>query len=100
MDNNKQPDSRIVHFVERLDVAGNASRRNNLMKNFSYDIVTLLYVYDSLMPDVSKRKKFNELKGFMNNRVLEHKEYFEKNNSIKSVYDFLYKIVDKLSSQY
>lgn len=100
MDNNKQPDSRIVHFVERLDVAGDASRRNNLTKNFSYDIVTLLYVYDSLMPDVSKRKKFNELKGFMDNRVLEHEEYFEKNNSIKSVYDFLYKIIDKLSSQY
>lgn len=47
-----------------------------------------------------RKKKFNELKDFTDNRVLEHKEYFEKNNSIKSVYDFLYKIIDKLSSQY
>lgn len=34
------------------------------------------------MPDVSKRKKFNELKDFMAKRVLKHREYFEKNNSI------------------
>lgn len=30
------------------------------------------------MLDVSKRKKFNELKDFMAKRVLKHREYFEK----------------------
>ncbi|MBB1078783.1 Abi family protein [Limosilactobacillus sp. STM2_1] len=99
LDNNKQPDSRIVHFVEELGVIGETSRRNNLTKNFSYDMVTLLYVYASLMPDVSRKEKFKELKDFMEDRVLEHKEYFKNNSEIKSVYSFLYKIIDKLSTQ-
>ena len=96
----KQPDERIVRFIMELDAVGSRARRKNQSQIFSYDILTLLYVYDALMPVGSKKKKFRELKEFMNGRVARNKAYFAGNNQIKSVYSFFSRIIDKLSIKY
>lgn len=100
MEPTKQPDKRIVHFITELRAVGSGARQTNQFKIFSYDIITLLYVYDWLMPTVSKKKKFSELKKFMDERVARNKDYFVGNNQIESVYSFFSRIIDKLSIKY
>ncbi len=96
--NRRQADEHITTFVKNMEIVGTASRRNNLRKIFTNDLVTLLYVYDQIMPDMSKKRKFSELSYLMHDKVIEHAEYFKDNSEIKSTYTFLKKIIDKLNS--
>lgn len=100
MDDSKQPNGLITAFVRQLNVVGQSSRHNNLQKNFSYDIVTLLYVYDYLIPGVSKKKRMVELHEFMHGRVVRNHDYFRGNNKITGTYVFLDKVIDKLAAKY
>lgn len=99
MEDSKQPNELITTFVRELKIVGSTSRRRNLHKIFPYDITTLLYVYNCLMPNVSRKKRFQEIHDFMNGRVIEHQDYFNGNSRIQGVYNFLNKIIDKLNEE-
>ena len=72
------------------------SRVNNLNYKFTNSFVTLLYVYDSLMPDGSKKKRYLELQEFINGRAIKNKRYFQSNTKIVGVYNFHKKVIDNL----
>lgn len=97
MDSSKQPDYQITTFVKNLHVASKKARHNNLHKNFAYEIIVLLFVYNELMPDISKQKRFTQLSQFVHSRVQKHSDYFKDNSEICGVYTFLQKVIDKLS---
>ncbi len=60
-----------------------------------YDFVSLIYVYNEFIStDVVKEKRFKQLKEFFDTRVVKNREYFIKNECIKSAYRFLKKVVD------
>lgn len=63
---------------------------------FSYSFISLLYVYNELINEVPKRKRYKQLEDFMSNRMVRNKEYFENNGKICSVYNFHKKVVDNL----
>lgn len=65
---------------------------------FTYNIVTLLYVYDSLVPHIAKSNRYKELQEFINGRVIRHKDYFYSNSKICGTYNFLKKIIDNLNN--
>lgn len=69
---------------------------NNLKYKFANSFVTLLYVYDELMPEYSKNKRYKELQDFMNGRVVKNKSYFNSNSKIVGVYNFHKKVIDNL----
>ena len=94
---NGSPDKRIIDFVKSLDCIGRTSINNNLNRNFMYNFVVLLYVYDKVV--ISKGVKYNrykELSELINVRMIRNRDYFQKNNPIKTQYNFAKKIVDKL----
>lgn len=99
LDETKQPHSDITQFVCGMDGISKESRRNNLNSLFTYNFVTLLYVYDSLMPEVAKQKRYDQLKEFMEKRVVRNKGYFTCNTKITSTYNFLKKVIDNLHSR-
>lgn len=104
MDASKQPDYNIIIFTRSLCTTGEVyipshTRNKNLHINFVYNMITLLYVYDQLMPSSSKCKRYNELKSFMEGRVIENKRYFTSNTKLVGIYDFLKKIIDSLASK-
>ena len=71
------------------------SRREKMKNPVIHDFVALLYLYDDIIPlDKYKKKRFKELANLFNSRMVEHKDYFEKNDIIKSSYSFAKKIVD------
>ena len=97
IDVTKQPHADVTMFVSRMEGVSKESRRNNLKYKFTYSFVSLLCVYDSLMPEGAKKKRYEQLKNFMEDRVVRHKDYFEKHTQIAAIYKFHKKIIDNLA---
>ena len=96
IDNTKQINYEISQFVKSMTNISNQSRRNNLNYKFAYNFITLLYVYDSLMGKVSRQKRYQQIKEFLDDRVVRNKDYFVSNTKIVGVYKFHKKVVDNL----
>ena len=97
IDVTKQVNSEISNFVKGMSDISKTSRVNNLNYKFTNNFITLLYVYDNLMGEVAKKKRYNELKQFIDGRVIKHKDYFTSNSKIVSVYNFHKKVIDNLA---
>lgn len=92
----KQPDARITNFIKQFHSIPSSSRAKYLNLAFPYNIVTLLFVYDYYAPRVSKCRRYEELKIFLNTRVVRHKEYFASNPKICGIYHFFEMVIDGL----
>ena len=96
IDSTKQINSEISEFVKRMSDVSKQSRKNNLNYKFTYNFICLLYVYDSLMSDTVKQKRYKQIIEFMDGRVKKNKNYFLSNSKIVGVYNFNKKVVDNL----
>lgn len=96
IDQTKQVNSDISNFIKGMKDISKTSRVNNLNYKFTNSFVTLLYVYNSLMPDGSKKKRYKELQKFLNERAIKNKNYFKSNTKIVGVYNFHKKVIDNL----
>ncbi len=96
IDSTKQINSEISEFVKRMSDVSKQSRKNNLNYKFTYNFICLLYVYDSLMSDAVKQKRYKQIIEFMDGRVKKNKNYFLSNSKIVGVYNFNKKVVDNL----
>ncbi len=96
LDSTKQPHSDITKFVGSMPNISPSSRKSNLHSKFAYNMVTLLYVYDALVSLPSKKKRYDELTDFMNQRVCKNASYFVTNEKLCSTYRFLKKVLDNL----
>ena len=95
-----QIDSTISNYVKKtVPGISKTTRAKNLSYRVVYNFVTLLYVYDSVIPDGKvKLKRHSEIKDLFNNRMCRNKSFFSSHTKIKGVYNFLQKIVDTLPS--
>lgn len=98
LDPSKQPHNEITNFIKGIPNINAKARGKYLNTKFTYSFVTLLYIYDKLMPETSKKKRYLQLHRFMNTTVIEHKEYFENNGKICAIYNFHKKVVDNLAN--
>ena len=84
---NNKPSVKIVKFVSKIDGIGASMRTNKLSNKFLYDFVSLLYVYNEFINvNVVKEKRFKQMKEFIDGRMVKNKEYFDKNECIKTAY--------------
>lgn len=89
---NNKPSVKIVKFVSKIDGIGASMRTNKLSNKFLYDFVSLLYVYNEFINvNVVKEKRFKQMKEFIDGRMVKNKEYFDKNECIKTAYTFVKK---------
>lgn len=70
-----------------------------LRKQFIYDFIALLYAYDVLAEKNVKSKKIFRLYMLFYRRMKKHKNYFNKNQRLKSAYRFVFSLVESLYSQ-
>lgn len=96
IDSTKQINSEISEFVKRMSDVSKQSRKNNLNYKFTYNFICLLYVYDSLMSNTVKQKRYKQIIEFMDGRVKKNKNYFLNNSKILGVYNFNKKVIDNL----
>lgn len=93
-----KPSVKIVKFVSSIDGIGASMRANKLSNKFLCDFTTLLYVYNEFINvKVVKERRFKQLQEFMDGRVIRNKEYFVKNECIKTAYQFVKKVVDYMN---
>lgn len=95
----QQVDSAISNYVKGVSTISDATRAKNLRYRVIYSFVTLLYVYDLIVPDgKTKLKRHGELKHMFDERMQAHKDYFVSHSRLVGVYMFVKKIVDSLPS--
>ncbi len=99
MDSTKQCAIEISNFVKEVPSISKESRAKYLHTDFCYNMVVLLYAYSVYMPLNVQRKKFKELKGFMEERVSRNSDYFTSNPKLCGVYTFLKKVIDNLAAR-
>ena len=85
-----------TYFIGAMPEISKTSRVNNMNCKFTNSFITLLYVYDCLMPVNSRKKRYEELQEFLEGRVVRHKEYFRTNTKIVGVYKFQEKVIKNL----
>ena len=93
-----QIDCIISNYVKKIPGISPDARAKNLNYRIVYSFVTLLYIYDSIVPDgKTKSERHGAIKDLFNHRMCWHKEYFSSHSKIKGLYRFVQKIVDTLS---
>jgi hypothetical protein len=97
IDSTKQVNNDISNFIKNMSDISKTSRVNNLNYKFTNSFITLLYVYDCLMSENSKQKRYIQLQEFLNCRVIKNKSYFKSNSKIVGVYNFHKKVIDNLA---
>lgn len=93
-----KPSVKIIKFVSNIDGIGTSMRKNKLSNKFLYDFISLLYVYNEFINvNIVKQKRFKQIQEFMYDRVIKNREYFEKNECIKTAYTFVKKVIDYMN---
>lgn len=93
-----KPSVKIVKFISNIDGIGTSMRKSKLSNKFLYDFVTLLYVYrEFINAKVVKEKRFTQVKEFVDGRAIKNREYFDKNECIKTAYIFIKKVIDDIA---
>lgn len=97
MEKTKQPDKRITEYVKQIQPISKDSRSKYLNIRFCYNMVVLFYAYDHYMNIDTRIRRFKQLKEFMENRVVRHKNYFTGNSKLCGVYLFMKKVIDNFA---
>ena len=93
-----KPSVKIIKFVSNIDGIGASMRTNKLSNKFLYDFISLLYVYNEFINvSIVKEKRFKQIQEFINGRVIKNREYFEKNECIKTAYTFVKNVIDYMN---
>lgn len=66
---------------------------NKLFHPLIHDFTTLMYVFSRIVPKASQASVYGEIDSLFNKRMSQNANYYEKNDIIKSSYDFLCQIV-------
>lgn len=97
---NGNPDKRVLDYLKKFECAGKESVKNNLKYSSIYYFIVLIYVYDNIVKsEAIKSTRYVELAELWKIRICRNKEYFEKNDRIKSQYRFIEKVIDKLGEK-
>ena len=89
------PNKNVMNTISRIKYMPKKTRESKMKNPIIHDFVVLLDVYCTI---INSSRTINyglkTLSDFLKVRCLERKEYFEKNDTIKSSYEFLIKVLD------
>lgn len=96
IDSTKQVNKELVSFVINNGVKNKETRSKNLNYRFTNHFITLLYMYDKIIQDTNKKKKYNQIYDLMIKRIEINSDNFKSFSKLKGVYNFNKKIVENL----
>ena len=92
---NNKPHNSIITRVKKISNISENTRDKKLSNKCMYDFVCLLYAYNDIVSsDITKHKRFIELKELFEERMIRHEDWFTSNNLITSSYSFVKKVLD------
>ncbi len=89
------PNQKVINYLSKIDGISRTTRGSRMKNPVMHDFIVTLYVFNKVIS--SKKVKeitMAELKDFVDNRIYENKESFEKNQVLIAHYDFAKKVVD------
>ncbi len=96
----------LTNALTKVKTLTSSARTKKMENPILHDFVALLFVYNDLLKMSATRKVrdigMEKLRDFLcdeNGRCLEHRDYFEKNDTIKENYRFIVNIVDYITNQ-
>ena len=94
-DNNYPVSYKIINFLESCDV-GKEMRIKKLSNSRIKQITYVFYMFnENVTSDGIKENVINEINDLFYNRIIYHKEYYNNNELLKSVYSYFEKIIEK-----
>lgn len=84
----------ISRAVKKISSINTNQRQKKLSCRPMLEFVSLLYTYNLVVSDKVKYYRIKELKSLFSGRMLQKRGFFQKNELIKSNYDFACKIID------
>lgn len=89
------PNKRVINFLSKIDIISREARHSKMKNPVIHDFVVTLFVFNNVVTSKGiKRNAMKELKDLVDNRFIDNKEFFQKNQLIISYYDFIKKIID------
>lgn len=90
-----EPNRQINNLISKIPGINPNSRKKKMQNPVIHDFVVTLYVFQNIIASEKiKKHTMIELENFISDRVLRNKDYFEKNELIKSYYKFIKKTID------
>ena len=94
-DNQYKPDHRIIEFLTKCGI--NKEARNLKLSNSRIRQITYtLYIFNEIVTsDGVKRNVIDDINELFFDRIILHKEYYNNNELLKSIYNYFKKIIKK-----
>ena len=94
-DNSFTPDFKIIKFLKECGI-GKETRSNKLSNSRIRQITYTLYMFNKIVTSEGIKKNINEdINELFFVRIIHHKEYYNNNELLKSVYEYFKKIIEK-----
>lgn len=94
-DNSFTPDFKIIKFLKECGI-GKETRSNKLSNSRIRQITYTLYMFNKIVTSEGIKKNINEdINELFSVRIIHHKEYYNNNELLKSVYEYFKKIIEK-----
>lgn len=99
--NSIRPNKEINTLISKFNGINKNSRKKKLKNPMIHDLVVLVIAFEKIVKsEMIKKKTFEELKYLFDERFMRNKDYFSKNDTIKSYYRFVKIIVDETNANY
>ena len=94
-DNSFTPDFKVIKFLKECGI-GKGTRSNKLSNSRIRQITYTLYMFNEIVTSEGIKKNINEdINELFFGRIIHHKEYYNNNELLKSVYEYFKKIIEK-----
>lgn len=92
------PNIKIVNVINSISGISKNQRQARLSNRFTYEFVSVLYLFDLVVSDEVKKHMYIELNDFSKRRLLRHIDYFSPQTPVKNSIEFLSKAIDFFSN--
>ncbi len=97
-DNLHRADTLIINYLRECEV-GKETRNNKLSNSRIRQMTYALYMFNEIVTSMGIKKNVTEdINELFFGRIIYHKEYYNNNGLLKSVYTYFYKIIKKYYS--
>ena len=98
--NSIRPNKEINTLISKFNGINKNSRKNKMKNPMIHDLVVLIITFEKIIKsEMIKKKTFEDLKYLFDKRFMRNKEYFSKNDTIKSYYQFVKIIIDETNAK-
>lgn len=91
-----KPARSVSQFIASILNISSGTRKKFLSSQVIFEFCTLLIVYDSNVSESIKEHRYCELYNLLNQRVVEHSDYYTDQQLLRSAYYFIKKVTDFL----